>query len=169
MRCFELLLLPPILSSVTAHVVGWSRMLPPLPATPAGPVAETPLGRDRQGRDPAMSLELPFARSPRESRCYQSLLPPLTTYLTQARPAAAEAGLFARKLWVEPRCRHHRVYLTATTANMEGPFGAKCPAKEKVKRGEMVASESRCIFVHDIANAAIDGMPSVVEGKKGGY
>ncbi|XP_030541276.1 N-alpha-acetyltransferase 40 isoform X1 [Rhodamnia argentea] len=51
-------------------------------------------------------------------------------------------------------------------ANMEGPFGAEWPAEEKVKRREMVASEARYIFVHDVANASADGMPSVVEAKK---
>ncbi|KAK3414993.1 hypothetical protein EUGRSUZ_H00567 [Eucalyptus grandis] len=50
-------------------------------------------------------------------------------------------------------------------ANMEGPFGAEWPAEEKVKRREMVAPEARYIFVHDVASAGADGMPSAVEAK----
>ncbi|KAF8008492.1 hypothetical protein BT93_K2230 [Corymbia citriodora subsp. variegata] len=51
-------------------------------------------------------------------------------------------------------------------ANMEGPFGAEWPAEEKVKRREMVASEARYIFVHDVANAGANGMPLAVKAKE---
>ncbi|KAL2553551.1 Acyl-CoA N-acyltransferase (NAT) superfamily protein [Forsythia ovata] len=36
--------------------------------------------------------------------------------------------------------------------NMEAPYGPQWPAEEKVKRREMVASEARYIFVHEIPN-----------------
>ncbi|CAA3007855.1 N-alpha-acetyltransferase 40 [Olea europaea subsp. europaea] len=51
--------------------------------------------------------------------------------------------------------------------NMEAPYGPEWPAEEKVKRREMVASEARYIFVHEIPNEdAIKESESVDKERK---
>lgn len=50
---------------------------------------------------------------------------------------------------------------------MEAPYGPEWPAEEKVKRREMVASEARYIFVHEIPNEdAIKESESVDKERK---